>query len=339
MFKLSIGIISYNRPFELHRTIKSLLPLPEGVEVIICDDKSPRLDEILSNISYLIDNEKIKFVINESNLGYDENLFHVIELVNSDHVFLLGDDDYLEPGAIDNVLNFIGTENNINCAFLRFSNGFDNNYTRNYGRNIYFNNQTIVNNGSFLFNSILFSGLIFAKKPVLENKAILRNFFKSIYIQVAIFSILNIKHGSFFIGGPGVIVGGDGESGFGFNESSAGLDTDLKDRSSVISNLSYHKRLFYVIYKLSNDIKTDIYSPFINEYKIRSVKAFIVARKQGRKYLTKYFLELNKLNVPGILFFYPIYLIIFILPFSFLFKPFKFIEELLTSYRIRKKLI
>lgn len=338
MFKLSIGIISYNRPFELQRTIKSLLPLPVGVEVIICDDKSPRLNEIFSTINYFIDNEKIRFVINETNLGYDENLFHVIELANADHVLLLGDDDYLEPGAIDNVLNFIGTENNIHCAFLRFGAGFDNNYNRNYGRNIYFNSKTIVNNGSFLYNSILFSGLIFAKKSVLDNKLILRNYFRSIYIQVAIFSILNIEYGSFFIGGPGVIVGGDGESGFGFNESSVGLDMDLKDRSSVISNLSYHKRLFDVINKLSNDIQIDIYSPFISEYKIRSVKAFIVASKLGRKYLIKYFLELNKLNVPGILLFYPIYLLIFITPSIFLYKPLKFFEEILTSYRIRKKI-
>jgi glycosyltransferase involved in cell wall biosynthesis len=337
MFKLSIGIVSYNRPFELQRTIKSLMPLPEGVEVIICDDKSPRLNDILSSINYLIDNEKIRFIINQTNLGYDQNLFQVIELAYADHVLLLGDDDYLEPGAIDNVLNFIGSENNINCAFLRFGNGFDNNYTRNYGRNIYFNNKTIVNNGSFLFNSILFSGLIFAKKPVLDNKLVLRNYFKSIYIQVAIFSILNIEYGSFFISGPGVIVGGDGESGFGFNESSVGLDMDLKDRSSVISNLSYHKRLFDVINKLSNDIQIDIYSPFINEYKIRSIKAFIVARKLGRKYLIKYLRELNKLKVPGILLFYPIYFLIFIMPFSFLYIPLKFIEEVLTSYRIRKK--
>ena len=65
MFKLSIGIVSYNRPFELQRTIKSLMPLPEGVEVIICDDKSPRLNDILSSINYLIDNEKIRFIIND----------------------------------------------------------------------------------------------------------------------------------------------------------------------------------------------------------------------------------------------------------------------------------
>jgi GT2 family glycosyltransferase len=110
MFKLSIGIVSYNRPFELQRTIKSLMPLPEGVEVIICDDKSPRLNDILSSINYLIDNEKIRFIINETNLGYDQNLFQVIELAYADHVLLLGDDDYLEPGAIDNVLNFIGSD-------------------------------------------------------------------------------------------------------------------------------------------------------------------------------------------------------------------------------------
>ena len=331
MYKLTIGIISYNRPLELFRTIKSLLPLPEEVEVVICDDKSPRLNEIKNCIIDFIKIEQIRFISNDENLGYDRNLFQVIELSQSNHVLLLGDDDYLEPGAIKNVLEFMGSVNSFECAFIRYGN--DANYSRNYSSTKYFDTNTLVKDGTFIYNSILFSGLVFSKKSVLDFQNVLKNYFYSIYIQVAIFSLLNIKYGSYFIQGPGIIVGGDGESGFGFNEASSKIDFDLKDRSSVISNLSYHKRLFDVIISISNDTSINIYDVFLKEYKIRSVKAFFIARKSGRRYLLKYFKELYSLNIKGIWVLFPFYLIIFLMPIYILNWPLILLEKFINRYR------
>jgi glycosyltransferase involved in cell wall biosynthesis len=333
MYKLTIGIISYNRPLELFRTIKSLLPLPEEVEVVICDDKSPRLNEIKNCIVDFIKIKQIRFISNDENLGYDRNLFQVIELSQSNHVLLLGDDDYLEPGAIKNMLDFIGSVNSFECAFIRYRN--DANYSRNYSSNKYFDTNTLVKDGAFIYNSILFSGLIFSKKSVLDFQNILKNYFYSIYIQVAIFSLLNIKYGSYFIQGPGIIVGGDGESGFGFNEASSKIDFDLKDRSSVISNLSYHKRLFDVIISISNDTSNNIYDVFLKEYKIRSVKAFFIARKSGRRYVLKYFKELHSLNIKGIWVLFPFYLIIFLMPIYVMNWPLILLEKFINRYRTR----
>jgi GT2 family glycosyltransferase len=114
--QLSIGIVSYNRPKELVRTIKSLLPLPDNVEIIICDDKSPKYSEIQENLKDLISINGIKFFSNPINLGYDRNLFQVITLSNSDYVLLLGDDDYLEEGTIYNILKVISGLNDITVS-------------------------------------------------------------------------------------------------------------------------------------------------------------------------------------------------------------------------------
>jgi hypothetical protein len=334
---LTVGILSYNRPKELLRSIKSLLPLPKNVEVIICDDKSPKVDEILHEIKDLVSSNNIKFISNNINLGYDRNLFQIIELANADHVMLLGDDDYLEEGAVENVVNFISNTTDFKCGFLHFK-SIENStglisYSRYFSSNKFFNKNTLEKEGSFLYNSILFSGLIFSKKAIENNQLDFSKYYKCIYIQVAIFVKLNLIYGSYYVFGPGIIIGGDGESGFGFNEAAKNNDTDLRDRSSIISNLSYHKRLFDVIENLVVDTNFDIKIPFYKEYSIRSIKAFYTARKYGRKYLISYWKELKKLSVPYIKLNYPIYFIIFCLPLWILKYPILIIEKSVYYYR------
>lgn len=335
--KLTVGIISYNRPVQLLRTLKSLLPLPLYVEVIICDDKSPRIIEITNSISEILNNN-IHFIQNEINIGYDKNVFNVIERSNSENVLLLGDDDYLETNALENLLRFLSKTKNFKCGFLRFKGISDYKYNRFNLTDKYYDKNIIKSNGSYLYNSILFSGLIFNKTETINNKEILLRYFNSIYIQVAIFLLLHSKFGSYGISGPGIIIGGDGESGFGFNEASSNIDSDLKDRTSIISNLAYHKRLFDVVKKIEEDLCLEISSSFIFEYKIRSVKAIYIARKHGRKYLSNYWKSLKKININGLWMIAPFYLFIYLFPIFILKWPISIIEVMIMKYRNNKQI-
>jgi hypothetical protein len=336
--KLTVGIISYNRPVQLLRTLKSLLPLPLDVEVIICDDKSPKIFEIINSISEILNNKNIHFIQNEINIGYDKNLFNVIERSNTDNVLLLGDDDYLETNALENLLRFLSNTKNFKCGYLRFKGVSDNKYNRFHLTDRYNDKAIIKSNGSYLYNSILFSGLIFNKTETISYKDILLKYFNSIYIQVAIFLLLHSKYGSYGISGPGIIIGGDGESGFGFNDASSNLDADLKDRTSIISNLAYHKRLFDVVKKIEEDICLEISSAFIFEYKIRSVKAIYIARKYGRKSLANYWKSLKKIDTNGFWMITPFYLLIYFSPLFILKWPISIIEVMILKYRKNKQI-
>lgn len=335
-YKLTVGIISYNRPHELLRTLNSLMPLPDFVEVLICDDKSPKIDEIVSFIDHLISRPNIKFVVNDINLGYDRNLFRIFELSSSNIVLLLGDDDYLEYGALENVLNFIDNTADLKCAFLQFRDLYDDKVFRNYNSNFYFNKNVFKYDGSFIYNSILFSGLIFSKNEIINNFRLFEKYFNSIYIQVAFFIYLNSKYGSYFINGPGVIIGGDGESGFGYNEASVNTDIDLKDRSTVLTNLIYHKRLFNVLNNIQLDIDSEFLDVFMSEYKIRSIKALFNARKHGRLLAKEYWKGLSNFNISGIYWYYPFYLLIYILPNWFLDFLFRKVEFYFLKFRAFK---
>jgi glycosyltransferase involved in cell wall biosynthesis len=329
---LTVGIVSYNRPFELKRTIKSLFPLPECVNVLICDDNSPKINDILFEINDLINySDKIKFRSNDKNLGYDRNLYKVIQEAESKYVFLIGDDDYLEEGALKNILNFISNNNDFKCGFVRY---IDKKIiSRNFNSNLFFDKNTINNNGSFIYNSILFSGLIFSKQNVIMNENILKKYFNSIYIQVAIFCILSSKFGTYFISGPGVVVGGDGENGFGFNDASQNSQIDLKDRSNSISNLAYHKRLFKVILDIEKDISQNIFNNFILEYKIRSIKALILSRKISRSYTKAYWEKLKDLGLKNLWLIKTIYIFIYLIPYKLLLFLSLTIEKIIFKYR------
>lgn len=330
-YELTIGIVSYNRPIELARAINSLLPIPENVEVLICDDKSPKIFEIEKAIQPFLSISNIKFIKNKNNLGYDRNLFNVIECSNSSYVLLLGDDDYFELGTIGKVLHFIEKNDDFHCAFLKFRDNVQKKVYRNFHSDQYFNPNTLSKDGSFLYNSILFSGLLFSKKDVVENKLIFEKYFKSIYIQVSIFIFLSSKFGSYFIDAPGVVIGGDGESGFGFNEASVDNDFELKDRSSIISNLAYHKRLFEVINKIEFDIGTNIYKAFVKEYKIRCVKSIFIARSHGRSYLNTYWKKLTELKIKTKWHLFPVYLLAYIIPFKILNFLISFFERIIKG--------
>jgi glycosyltransferase involved in cell wall biosynthesis len=308
MNSLTIAITSYNRPRELRRCIESLLPLPDGVEVLVSDDCSPKLDEIRAAISDLVFPAHSVFLSESAeNIGYDANVLRTIELSKTSHVMLLSDDDLLEPGCVDSARRFVVTQDPA-VAFVRFGKyrpglvdatrpAFD--FDRNFSRTTHFSVSDVMSRGAVLYSAILFSGLVFRRAPVLEHGAVWERFARSIYVQVAIFMTLASQHGCWFLSGPGVLVGGDGENGFGLNSAAVG-QSDLADRGSVLSRLRYHKRLFVVIHDLAELISPSVEAVFFKEYHVRAIAAFAEARNINRKMLSEYWKTYREItpNVP-----------------------------------------
>jgi glycosyltransferase involved in cell wall biosynthesis len=305
-YKLTVGIISYNRPHELVRCLQSVLPIPSNVEVLICDDFSPKRDEIASLVKKLQESHNnINFIINEKNYGYDKNLYNVLELASGEFVLLLGDDDMLESHALINLIENLSSFD-INTAFLRVrcSDSLLNRigrssitYERNYQSTKYFPPEEIYVRGDHIYHSILFSGLIFKRESVLTLKGNIEGFFSSIYIQVALFGLLCSKHGSYFLEGPGIMIGSDGENGFGLNDAADERDIQLRDRDSVVANLNYQVRLIEVMKRISSFTSRRVFDVFIREYRIRFVKAAWTSRKRGLKDFYDFFTYSRKLRI------------------------------------------
>lgn len=105
---LTIAVPTYNRGRTLKGNLEILiaqhkgLPCPEDVELLVCDNASP--DETDSYIRAFVDQgAPIRAIRNETNIGPDLNFVKAMRLARGSYVWLLGDDDYLKPGALNTV--------------------------------------------------------------------------------------------------------------------------------------------------------------------------------------------------------------------------------------------
>lgn len=115
---LSICIPSYNRPVQIGELLSSIDCKPENVEIIICEDMSPKRLAINSVVESFKNNSIYRtcYYENEVNLGYDGNIRRLVELATGQFVLFMGDDDLFVPNALDQYLTFLNV--NINIKYV-----------------------------------------------------------------------------------------------------------------------------------------------------------------------------------------------------------------------------
>jgi glycosyltransferase involved in cell wall biosynthesis len=105
---LTIGIPTYNRPDQLLETVLRLLPdLSREVSLLIVDNASDiPVSKVLAPIVRL-DSSAIRIVRNKWNIGGPANVLRVIELCETDYLWILSDDDKLSPNCVKTVLDAV----------------------------------------------------------------------------------------------------------------------------------------------------------------------------------------------------------------------------------------
>lgn len=102
--KLSICIPTYNRRVFLERSINAILPqLTDDVEVLISNNCSTDdTDEYCKTLD-----PRITYHKQPENIGPDGNFLWLMENASGKYILILSDDDYLEDGAVDRLINFL----------------------------------------------------------------------------------------------------------------------------------------------------------------------------------------------------------------------------------------
>lgn len=108
-YKLSICIPTYNRAKYLKELLDSIIVQLNGnaaVEICISDNAST------DNTAQLVAeyNKKythIAYFKASQNEGFDRNLLKVVSLAEGEYCWLMGDDDKIEPGAIEYILDIL----------------------------------------------------------------------------------------------------------------------------------------------------------------------------------------------------------------------------------------
>lgn len=106
---LSICIPSYNRPEQLQDLLRSIDCDPAAVEILVCEDRSPRQAEIRAMIEGI--RVKLPYVLryqeNSRNLGFDGNIRRIVSLARGTFILFMGDDDLFLPHTLDRYIAFL----------------------------------------------------------------------------------------------------------------------------------------------------------------------------------------------------------------------------------------
>jgi abequosyltransferase len=115
----SICIPSYNRPHTLKRLLDSIdISCKNDIEIIICEDLSPKRDEIREVVNKYITSSEltIHYYENIQNMGYDGNLKELVFYAKGDFIIFMGDDDFFEINNFKAYIDFL--KNNSNCGYV-----------------------------------------------------------------------------------------------------------------------------------------------------------------------------------------------------------------------------
>lgn len=105
---ISICIPTYNRAKMLSELLDSVMNQEnvDDIEIIISDDASTDDTISIANL-YSHSFKNYKFISQKTNLGIDGNFLAVVAAATSPYIWLMGDDDRLEPGSIRRLLDAI----------------------------------------------------------------------------------------------------------------------------------------------------------------------------------------------------------------------------------------
>jgi glycosyltransferase involved in cell wall biosynthesis len=154
--RISVCMTSYNGAKYIHDQISSILKqIKDDDELIICDDKSADATvEILSSFQ----DERIKIVVNDENLGFSKNFSKCISLAQGDIIFLSDHDDIWLPDKVEKYLEIFEEKSDVvsimsnmeiidqngsvtNSRFLNLKSGYSNRVWRvvkNFVRSTYY---------------------------------------------------------------------------------------------------------------------------------------------------------------------------------------------------------
>lgn len=111
---LTIAIPTYNRPQLLEITLQELINQCKSYNLpIVISDNSDNYETVKVVNKFSDIYEYIKYSKNETNIGLDRNFLRVVDLADTEYVWIFGDDDLPENKAIDSMVNRLVQNENV----------------------------------------------------------------------------------------------------------------------------------------------------------------------------------------------------------------------------------
>lgn len=299
---LTITIPTYNRPKQLLSTLNTLLPqLTPECQILILDNNSVTpIDFVFENITDKINLKRIEIVRNKNNIGACANVARCIELCNTPYIWILSDDDFPLPNAIETIIRNIKKQPEI-----VFFNYYCELFQRNKSR-VTVGLVEFINNIDDFSNLLFLSNNIYRMDFIKENIQYAYQYSNTLAPQIAILlQSLEINSSTKFVAEKIVTWGkSETEGHWSVVQQSLGYNS-LIELPKITSN-----GLAQCLAKKLNTGKVSL--PII----FREV-LFLTKNKNYNYYTSKYILDQIFFRR---FYFYPFYLKLLRLPFIFLLR-------------------
>ena len=306
---ISICIPAYNRPEELYRLLNSIDSKENNkFEIVICEDKSPKREEINRIVhKYISENNfDVKYYENNINLGYDKNIKELIRKASGDFIVFMGDDDTFIPKAFDKLIDFL--ENNNKLGYILKSHQFIFKDGR-VEKFRYFDGNEFFEAGEDTYielfrKSVFISGFTIKREYVKD--LLIDDFDGALLFQLYLLAEVAMNYECAYFDTPLTQAKEEGVPFFGNSESEKDLYTP--GTITVENSLNFLKGFFKITsfidkkYNLSSTdkIKTDMSKYFY--------PSLAIQREKGLKEFFRYTKELNKIGFNTTIYYY-IYLL------------------------------
>lgn len=302
---ISICIPAYNRPNELYRLLKSIDSKEvDKIEIVICEDKSPKREEInkITNKYILESKYEVQYLENSINLGYDKNLRELISNATGNFIVFMGDDDTFIPNSLDKLIDFLEENDELGYILKSHQYIFKDGKIEKFR---YFEGNRFFQKGEDTYIEL------FRKSVFISGFAINRNYIKDLLIsdfdgtllfQLYLLAEITLNYKCAYFDLPLTQAKEEGIPFFGNSEAEKELYTPGK--ITIENSINFLKGFFKITSFIDNKYKLNS----TNKIKIDMSKYFYpslsVQREKGLKEFLRYVRELNKLGFNCTIYYY-----------------------------------
>lgn len=295
---LSICIPSYNRPNQLLKLLYSIdYPFYDEIEIIICEDKSPQREQIIKVVNDFRLTSKFgcKLFLNETNLGYDENIKELIKKSSGVYVMYMGDDDTFKKNSLLEYVNFLKHNLNLGYVLRRYTVIHSNGRIEEFK---YFETNCFFEPGLDAFNalfrkSVFISGFCF-KREYVQAYFDTDRFNGTLLYQLFLCANLVLKYPSAYCDIPITVMDdnsrGVPEFGTSINESSKYTPGKI----SIQNSINFMKSFLVITKYIDVQYQLDVTKYFLKDLSKYSYPVLSIQRDSGVFNFIKYNTLLKK---------------------------------------------
>lgn len=309
---VSICILSYNRPETLLRLLKTIdTKQSDDIEIVVCEDCSPRQDEIRQVIAQIREFSKYKVLYSENskNLGYDGTLCELVKQANGVWLVFMGDDDEFVPGALDKVIDFLGQHSELGYVLKSHYLIHDNQRKENFR---YFSQTVFFTPGEATYielfrKSVFIAGFMIRRdyvKPYLTDR-----FDGTLLMQLYLLAEVVLKHPSAYFDEPFTQQYASHQHNVGDVMFDREKNTFVPRRPTLDISLNFLKSFSLITEYIDEQHQLNSTKLIKKDMSKYFYPSLAVHRNEGLRFFIHYVRELNKLGFNSSYYYY-IYVIL-----------------------------